>query len=48
MKFYSLMPLVFISKNHLDSGGSHKHHLALLNLSSPIVYGCTLGSQTRH
>lgn len=46
MKCYSLMPLVFLSRNHLDSEGSHKHHSGSLNLRFPIVYGCALGSQT--
>lgn len=46
--FYSLTPLVFLSRNHLDSEGSHKHHLGLLNLRFLIVYECTLGSQTGH
>lgn len=46
MKFCSLTPLVFLSTNHLDSEGSHKHHLGLLNISFSIMYGCTLVSQT--
>lgn len=48
MKCYSLTPLVFLSRNHLDSEGLHKQHSGLLNLRFPIVYGCALGSQTRH
>lgn len=46
MKFCSLTPLVFLSTNHLDSEGSCKHHLGLLNISFPIMYGCTSVSQT--
>lgn len=39
MKFCSLTPLVFLSTNQLDSEGSNKHHLGLLNLDFPIMYG---------
>lgn len=46
MEFCLLTPLVFLSTNHLDSEGSCKHHLGLLNISFPIMYGCPSVSQT--
>ena len=32
----------FLSTRHLDTERSNKHHLGLLNLGSPITYGCSL------